>query len=217
MNNIIKLVEPKWGEDLLVFLNDYVNKSYLLSKYVPLTADMFVFSYPIYLSWLYLYWIYKKNVDYKNAALYVFFSWFWAVTLNLFIQFFVDKQRPEQLVISANNLIFSHVPDNPFPSDHAAMSAAIATSVLLRWLKNNNKSFVNFSIVFWIFSILMSFSRIAAWVHWPTDIIFWTLVWILVPYILIKSKILNFLTTKIFSKIIILEKKLMKLFFWINQ
>jgi hypothetical protein len=48
--------------------------------------------------------------------------------LNLFIQLFIDKQRPEQVAISKNNLIFDHIPDAPFPSDHAAMSSAIAMS-----------------------------------------------------------------------------------------
>ncbi|MFZ5341182.1 MAG: hypothetical protein ACOZBL_01040 [Patescibacteria group bacterium] len=51
--------------------------------------------------------------------------------LNLIIQLFIEKQRPEQLLISADKLIFSHVPDSPFPSDHAALSAAIATSIML--------------------------------------------------------------------------------------
>jgi len=60
--------------------------------------------------------------------------------LNLFIQIFVTKQRPEDL-IDKSSLLLEHIPDASFPSDHAAMSSAIAMSVLIWGIKSNNKSF----------------------------------------------------------------------------
>lgn len=215
--DIIKLPEPKWWEQLLIAMNDYVNKSYILSKYVPITADIFVFSYPIYLAGLYLYGINKKDIDYKNAALYIFFSWFGSIVTNLIIQIFVDKQRPEQLVLSASKLILEHVPDKPFPSDHAALSSAIATASIIWWIKYKQKNYIYFGTILWVFSLIMSISRIAAWVHWPTDIIVWSLVWILIPLLLIKQNILTFLKQNIFSHIIKLEKFLMNKLFKIEQ
>lgn len=204
--DIIKITEPEWAERILVIMNDYVNKHYILEKYVPITADIFVFTYPIYLVALYLYGIGKEREYYKDMALYIFFSGVSAILLNLAIQLFVYKQRPEQLILSKEHLIFKHVPDDPFPSDHAAMSATIAMSTLMWWIKFKDKKMVYFSIPLWIFSWIMSVSRIAAWVHWLTDIIFGTLIWIIVPCFLLKESILRFMKNRLFNPLIKFEK-----------
>lgn len=215
--NIIKLSEPLRGQKLLIRLNDIVNKNDLLAKLIPFAADIFVFSYPVYLLVLYLYWIFKKNVKYKLAAIYIFFSWVLSVLVNIFIQYFIDKQRPEQIVLSQKNLIFEHVPDKPFPSDHAAISAAIAMSTLLWWIKYKKKWMIYLSIMFWLFSIIMSFSRIGAGVHWPTDIVVWTLIWIIVSRILISRWFFNFCNNKFYKHLISLEKRLFLKIFRIKQ
>lgn len=213
---LFKLIEPTWWQQLIVFMNNYVNAHSILSKLVPLTADIFVFTYPVYISAIYLLGIRKKDDFYKNAALYIFFSWISSVMLNLFIQVFVDKARPES-ILSRWKLLLDHIPDASFPSDHAAMSAAIAMSIMLWWMKNNNKKFIYTSFVFWIFCITMSLSRIAAWVHWPTDIIFGMLVWIIIPLILINEKVYSFLHKYIFTNIIALEKFIFRKIFQIQQ
>ena len=51
------------------------------------------------------------------------------------LQFFIDKSRPEQMVLTKQDLIFEHVPNKPFPSDHATLSSAIAMATLLRGIK----------------------------------------------------------------------------------
>jgi len=55
--------------------------------------------------------------------------------MNLVIQFFVGKVRPEQLVLTKEDLIFEHVPDNPFLSDHTSLSSAIAMAAILWGIK----------------------------------------------------------------------------------
>jgi len=70
----ISLVEPLWGETFIKFLNNFVNSNYILSRITPVTADIFVFSYPVYLAALYLYGIAQRKDYYKEAALYIFFS-----------------------------------------------------------------------------------------------------------------------------------------------
>jgi len=52
--------------------------------------------------------------------------------MNSLIQYFGDKSRPETAISLKQNLILDHLPTDPFPSDHAAVSAAIAMSTLLR-------------------------------------------------------------------------------------
>lgn len=214
---IFQIKEPQWWIQLLKAMNWFVNNHYILTKIVPLTSDVFVFSYPIYLSALYLYGIYKKDVSNKEAALYIFFSSVWAVAFNIFLQSLIYKERPEQIALLKEDLIFSHVPDRPFPSDHAALSATIAMSTLLYWIKSGKRHYIFFSIIFWIFSITLSISRIAAWVHWPTDILIWTIIWIMIPLLLIKWKIYKFLQKKIFSPLIKLQKILFKKIFGLEE
>lgn len=205
LQNSIILQEPKWWENILSFLNDFANSHYYISKAIPLTADIFVFIYPIFLVWIYLYWIYKKNIEYKIWALYVFFSWFISVLLNLFIQYFVDKQRPEQSVLSKTNLILSHIPDKPFPSDHAAISAWIAMSTFIWWIKTKNCFLKLLWIIFWIFCLVMSLSRVAAGVHWFTDILVGILIWIIVSLLLYQKDIFKFCEKNIYKKLVSLQ------------
>lgn len=113
-------------------LNDRLVKHDVLVQIVPYTADIFVFSYPIYLVALYLWGIGKRKDYYKEAALYFFFSTVGTVSINMLIQFFGDKSRPELAVDTKHQLILDHLPNDPFPSDHAAVSATIAMATMLR-------------------------------------------------------------------------------------
>ncbi|MEF2175150.1 MAG: phosphatase PAP2 family protein [Candidatus Absconditabacteria bacterium] len=217
LKNILKLNEPIWGEKIMIAMNDLVSKNYILSKLVPFTADIFVFTYPVYLTVLYLYGTYRKNVDFKNGALYIFFSAAGSTAFNLFVQYFIDKSRPELAITNKNNLILEHLPTKPFPSDHAAVSAAVAMSTLLWGIKTKNKNLVRLSIVFWIFSIVMSLSRVSTGVHWLTDVIAGSLVGIIFSFIFINNIIYSFLSKKVFVHIINLEKYLFDKIFQIKQ
>ncbi len=168
---MISLKEPKRWQDFLIAMNQYVRNHYMLKEVVPITADIFVFSYPIFLVSIYLWWLYKYQEEYNIWAIYIFFSTVVSILINLILQHFIYKLRPEQLVLTQKDLIFSHVPDRPFPSDHAAVSSAVAMATLLWWIKTNNKFFIGFWVIFWIFAFIMDISRIAAGVHWPTDIL----------------------------------------------
>ena len=207
---MFRLVEPEWGQKLLVVMNDFVRHHYLLKKIVPFAADVFVFFYPIYLVLVYLWGLYKRDDFYKEWALYIFFSWVLSIAMNLVIQFFVGKVRPEQLVLTKEDLIFEHVPDNPFPSDHTSLSSAIAMAAILWGIKTWNKFFIWSWIIFWIFSIIMWICRIAAWVHWPTDIIAGVLVWIWVSVILNRGPIFNLMQKFVYNPLIQLSKWIFK-------
>lgn len=121
------------------------------------------------------------------------------------------------MVLSQDNLIFEHVPTKPFPSDHAAVSAAIAMATMRWGIKNNEKKYIYISYIFWAFCLIMSVSRVAAWVHWPTDIIAGILVWVIVPVILYSDKIYEWIRRNIFIPIIHLEKWIFKKLFGIDQ
>ena len=76
-------------------------------------------------------------------------------------------------------LLLNHVPDASFPSDHATVSVAFLTSLFLFWYKN-------IWFIYLPFVIIMIISRVILWVHWPFDIIAWSLVWIFSSFIIFK-------------------------------
>lgn len=198
-------------------MNDFVVKDSLLKSLVPFTADVFVFTYPVYLVALYLYGIDKRNDYYKEAALMVFFSSMGAAVVNIIIQALTDKSRPEEYILNKENLILSHLPTDPFPSDHAAVSAAIAMATYTRWKKNNDPIFIKVSYFFWFASLTMWISRVSVAIHWPTDVLMWRLVWVGITAILFQSAIRKRLKTRVFKHLIALEKRIFKTCFKIEQ
>jgi len=58
---MFKIVEPQWGVDLLKFLFTWMQASVFWSYWIPVLADIFVFTYPIYLLALYGYGIIKSS------------------------------------------------------------------------------------------------------------------------------------------------------------
>jgi undecaprenyl-diphosphatase len=76
-------------------------------------------------------------------------------------------------------LLLDHIPDASFPSDHATVSVAFLTSLFLAWYKKT-------WFIFTPFVIFMLLSRIILWVHWPFDILVWSLVWIFSSFVVFK-------------------------------
>ncbi len=92
------IVEPIWGKQVLIFLSGFAGNNEILRVIVPIFADFFVLTYPLFLAGLYIYGIVKKQDMYKNGSLTVFFSAVLAVVINIFIQMFLDKARPESVL-----------------------------------------------------------------------------------------------------------------------
>ena len=213
----IEVVEPVRWENLMLFLNNWVNNHDILIAIIPFTADIFVFTYPIYLVVLYLRGIRKQNNYYKDASLWIFASVVVTVIINYVIQWFGDKSRPEQAIENKQNLILEHLPTDPFPSDHAAVSGTIAMATLLRWIKHEDKFFIRLSYFFWFACFAMSFSRVAVAIHWPTDILFGITVWVLSAWFIFWSKNWIIRQRKIIRPIVKFEKWLFRLLFGIKQ
>lgn len=214
---MIKVIEPTRAVNLMRAMNDFVVKDSILKELVPYTADIFVFSYPVYLVALYMYGINKKSDYYKEAALMVFFSSMWAAVVNIIIQALTDKSRPEEYILNKENLILSHLPTDPFPSDHAAVSAAIAMATYTWGKKNNDPFFIKVSFFFWFASLTMWLSRVSVAIHWPTDVLMGWLVWIWITALLFQSTVWKRLKQKVFAPLIALEKRIFKTCFKIEQ
>jgi len=199
---MFKLVEPQWWVDVLNSLFAWMQASVFRSYWIPVLADVFVFTYPIYLLALYIYgmveyrrWI-MKGLQQKIAALYIWIGVVISILVNIGIQFFVDKVRPNVVLwlvdLKQETVLHSFLPSASFPSDHAAVSMAIAMMSLFRGIKNNDRKFLRFGGILIIFSLITSFARVTSGVHRPTDIIWWSLVWIIVPLLLMWKPIYRF-------------------------
>jgi len=202
-----KLVEPQWWVSLLKWLFAWMQASIFWSYWIPILADVFVFTYPVYLLILYVYWMTQRlkrwNVEvlkrwmyHKIAALYIFAGTIVSIVVNIGIQFFVDKVRPNVILWLANlkneTILHKFMPSSSFPSDHAALSMGIAMMSLFRGIKNKDKKFLRFGGILIIFSLVTSFARITSWVHRPTDIIAGSVVGILVPLVLMWKPLYRF-------------------------
>lgn len=159
--------------ELLQYLNNLSQYSFI-DKFVKIFVDGPILLIPIFLLWYWIYYSYTKNkIDFfeKKSDLILIFIWIviW-LSISLIIQQIVHIDRPEQHLQAWAKLLLDHLPDASFPSDHATVSIAFVFWLLFAWYKK----------YFWIFLVLMIFmniSRVIAWVHWPFDILWWSIVW----------------------------------------
>lgn len=213
----IALQEPTRWVDLVITLNDYMKYHDFLLKIIPVTADIFVFLFPILLVTIYIIWLIKKKDKIKESALRIFWSAVITSVINICIQFFFTKSRPTMMLFwhEEETILHKFLPNSSFPSDHAAMSMWFAIWILIRWLRQKDKNYILIGIIFLIFSLIMWFSRIMVWVHRPTDILWWFAVWIIVPLILSSNWIYKLLKKILITPIISLQKRIRKLF-WVK-
>lgn len=208
--------EPVWWYNLLLFLNEYMKYHNFLLISIPITADVFVFFYPVLLVILYLVGLFKNKDYYKESALWIFWSWVLSMLFNIVIQFFCDKVRPNILLWleyeKIETILHKFLPQSSFPSDHAAMSMGIAVWIILWWTRNKDKKFIYIWIVFVLFSLITWVSRVMVGVHRPTDIIAWSIIWILIPVILFQKSIYKFFKKILIIPLINLQKTIWKLF-----
>jgi membrane-associated phospholipid phosphatase len=169
--NSITITEPTWGEQLMLELNAWMINTPRARALVPVTADVFVFTYPLFLVVVYLYGIVNKARVWKVRALQVFASVVGTFGLNALIQLFGEKSRPEAAIANQERLILEHIPTDPFPSDHAAVSMTMAVSVLLIAYRSGNKCLKLAGRFFLVASVIMSLSRVMVAIHRPTDIL----------------------------------------------
>jgi len=146
----------------------------------------------------------------------LFFGGFGSMFANVLIQCFVEKARPDVVLNIVNftrdSLILENLPKDTFPSDHAAMAAAIATVTLVWGIKHKDKTFIWLSVPLIFFALIMWFGRISIGVHRPTDILVGTAIGIAVSLLLFEKHIYKFLRGNVFDKIIGVQEKVFKFF-----
>lgn len=183
----IHLTEPSWWIDFLSWWTTFQSEYEMISSLAPIFADIFVILYPIFLVSIYIYAMISKKPLLKQGSLYIFFATLIGVLINIWVQLFFYKERP---IVALNQieveetLLHEILPTSSFPSDHAVVSMAFAMATLLWWLYNKRKFFTWSWIFFIIVSLIMTLCRIFTLVHWPSDILAWLVLWVLIPLIL---------------------------------
>jgi len=179
-----------------------------LSHRAPILADIFVFSYPVYLLWLYIWGWVKKAITPKVSALIIGANVAITVIANIAIQFIFQKDRPNIVLGLADEkhktILDKFLPNSSFPSDHAGVSMSIAIASILRGVTQKDKKYIWFGIIGIVFSLIMCSARVMTAVHRPTDIIAGMCVGIAIPLLLLlprPSKQLKKITTRIAQKI----------------
>ncbi|MCX6824650.1 MAG: phosphatase PAP2 family protein [candidate division SR1 bacterium] len=193
---MFKIVEPQWGITISKFLFAWMQASGFWAYRIPILADVFVFTYPIYFLALYIYGMAKKKMYFKRASLYIFAGAIVSFVVNIGIQFLVDKARPNIVLgladLKNETILNKYMPTSSFPSDHATLTMSIAMMSLFRGIKNKDKKFLRFGGILIIFSLITGFARVTSGVHWATDIIAGSLVGIIVPLVLMWNPLYKF-------------------------
>jgi undecaprenyl-diphosphatase len=86
-----------------------------------------------------------------------------ALALGALLSHLVDRSRPFVADPGGVHLFGRHAADAGFPSDHATASFAIATAILLRSRRGG--------LVALALATLLSVTRVALGVHYPTDVL----------------------------------------------
>lgn len=168
----------KINENLSAYLNTFYQIEWL-QPIVSLFSDLPIFVLPIFLTSMWFYYAYKKNNEWKKKLLTLFFWVVIAIIISYIVKNIHHVERPMMSLENAWNLVLSKIPDASFPSDHAWVSIAFLTWLFLMWYKK-------FGLILLPFFVLMNLSRIVWWVHWPFDILAWTINWIISAFIIYK-------------------------------
>ena len=209
--------EPKWGYDFLKMLVDLWNKHQWIADFYPIGADIFVFVYPIFLTYWYLRGMITKNKLFKQDALIIFFSCLFSVIVNILSQQFFDKQRPiyelGTVVVDKDTILHQFLPVTSFPSDHAVVTFSIAMATLLLALRSHNINLKIWSGFLFVFAVITGLCRIGTTVHRTTDILAGVVVGLLTPIVLFLPKPMDLLTRFVLDPIISFETRLMNKLF----
>lgn len=123
---------------------------------------------------------YRHNLSrHKELFLAAFVSAFAArFVITELIHFFYNRPRPFE-ILSGLTQLADHAAGSSFPSGHASLAFAAAGAVSFYYPKT--------SIIFWAAAILIGLGRVAAGIHWPSDILAGAVVGIVSAWILQKS------------------------------
>ena len=115
--------------------------------------------------WFSMILIFMTTKRYKKIGEIILISFFLnLIIVNIILKISVGRVRPYEAV-GFTDLLINHLSDNSFPSGHTSYAASFATIILLLAKSKPVKYYVG------ILAILIAFSRLYLYVHYPTDVI----------------------------------------------
>lgn len=105
----------------------------------------------------------RRAAPLRRQLLYAGLSAVVAIGINYVISALWYRPRPFVLYPHLVHLLVQHAPDASFPSDHAAVAAAVAFA-----LRGQSRAL---QTAFWLLTVLILLSRVFVGVHWPTDVL----------------------------------------------
>ena len=170
-------------------INNLANKNIFLDKLMMFFSKDMIYIFGGILVLVFLLGVVKKDKKIRwvviNTALLTGIN----LTLGYFIGIFYYVDRP--FVHNKVNVLYPHVEDSSFPSDHATVTMSIALGI--------NKYNKIFGIVLTISSLIVGFSRVYVGHHSPFDIIGTYIIVFITSYIY-NAKLSN-KVNKIYDKI----------------
>jgi len=146
-----------WDTTIFFILNNLAGRYAWLDKIGVFCAQYLIFFLAFFLFALLL----SRKEEARQTAILSLLAVFAALAANWLISVFLPSARP--FVHHSVKLLLSHRPDSSFPSDHTAISFAIAFSLL--FLKKYYLGAVALLAAF-----LIGLGRVYVGIHWPSDI-----------------------------------------------
>ena len=147
--------------ELFKAINNLANKNEILDNVMIFFSKDVPYVFMAIIGIVFLLGITNRNISYRKAAVNTFII----TVINLILSFIIGgiyyEDRP--FVHNKVNLLFPHVEDAAFPSDHATGTMSIA----LGFIKYNKL----LSVILTITSIIVGFSRVYVGHHYPADVI----------------------------------------------
>lgn len=147
--------------ELFRLINNLANKNSVLDGVMIFFSKDVPYIFMAIIAIVFILGITRKNSDYRKIAVNTFVI----TVINLILSFIIGGiyyvDRP--FVDNKVNLLFTHVKDASFPSDHATGTMSIALG-----LRKYNKVL---SLILTILSVVVGFSRVYVGQHYPMDII----------------------------------------------
>lgn len=193
----------------MTYLNHLISQNATFFHICSVLSDAIIFTFPLILILLTIIWWKQRKTILQEAALIIFLSSAIAALINIIIQWFINKDRPESL--PGLQLILDHLPTMSFPSDHATVAMAFSVSFLLL-LSRYSRNYKIIWIILCIGSIIMGICRTAVAVHRPTDILAWWIIGAVSAYTVYSMRN-NTLIGTILWYIISIEQKFLDYFF----
>jgi undecaprenyl-diphosphatase len=151
---------------IFLFFNNLVKDSFWVKLLVFICAKYLIFFFFLVIA--YMWWLYKPNKEEehksKRAVIYTMLSLAWAFLIDQLITLVFIRNRP--YVSHPNNVKELSVTTDPtsFPSAHSIFVFAIAASFYFAGYRR-------LGVFLFVLAAIVGLSRVAAGVHYPSDII----------------------------------------------